>query len=176
MPLQINHWQGKVFILSVRFCGKYALLAWKPKEVIDQPMFTYPAQRRGDLSSGKINSVDLSTPISTLKLKITKWNPTSLQLPVCVRAYNGTRFCILNQFHHNPESDHRAAKSLSPASTPTALCDFEFEWDQKILRGSCLWPLRSSLSTAFSWFPGMFRGDLWWVAAVESLFILSGCG
>lgn len=148
-------------------------------------MFTYPTKKRTDnLSSGKINSVDLSTPISILKLKITKWNPTSSQLPVCLGVYNGTRFCILNQFHHNPESDHRAANSLPPVSTATpplpspapTFRNFEFEWDQKILWGSCLWPLRSSLSTAFSWFPGMFRGDLWWVAALESLFILSGCG
>lgn len=36
MPLPINHQRGKVFIRSVRFCGKRALLASKPKEVIQQ--------------------------------------------------------------------------------------------------------------------------------------------
>lgn len=45
MPLQINHQQGKVFILSVRFCGKFALLALKPKEVIYQSTFTYPKKK-----------------------------------------------------------------------------------------------------------------------------------
>lgn len=79
-------------------------------------------KRTGNLSSGKINSMDLSTlpRVAILKLKITKWNPTSPQLPVCLGVYNGTRFCILNQFHHNPESDHRAANSQSPVSTTTS--------------------------------------------------------
>lgn len=114
-------------------------------------MFAYPAQRRGDLSSGKINSVDLSTPISILKLKITKWNPTSLQLPVCVRAYNGTRFCILNQFHRNPESDHRAAKSLSPASTPPPFATLNLNGTRRFSGGHVCgpWEAVSLLSADF---------------------------
>lgn len=37
MPLPINHQRGKVFIRSVWFCGKCALLALKPKDQYSSP-------------------------------------------------------------------------------------------------------------------------------------------
>ena len=52
MPLPINHQQGKVFILSVRFCGKRALLASKPEEVIQQSTLCLPSQEQQSKCSG----------------------------------------------------------------------------------------------------------------------------